>query len=204
MIINFDELTPGQRYFHTIQTLIPRPIAWILSEHSNGSFNIAPFSYFSAVCSDPALIMISVGRKSEHEEKDTCRNIEARNNFVVHIPDMSLIDAMNASAETLPADVSEVDRLGLETVPFDGFPLPRLKAAKVAYGCELFEIRKIGHGSQSLIFGEIKSIHLDESVIDRTIEGRIKVDAEKLNPVARLGADEYASLSEVIRMKRPA
>ena len=123
---------------------------------------------------------------------------------LVHIPDMNLIEAMNASSETCDAGISEVDKLGLETVAFEGFTLPRLKEAKVAYGCELYEIQEIGKIRQSLIFGAIKTIYLDESIIDSTIEGRIKVDATKLNPVARLGTNEYATLSEVITMKRPA
>lgn len=204
MLIDFDQLTPSQRYFQTIQTLVPRPIAWVLSQHENGKFNLAPFSYFSAICSDPALIMISVGKKAPGEEKDTRANIEARKQFVVHIPSMEELGAMNASSATLPAGASEIEALELETLPFEGFPLPRLKSARVAFGCELHALHEIGNGGQAVIYGEIKCLWLDDAIVETGPEGRIKVDATRLDPVARLGANEYASLDEVIRMQRPA
>jgi len=204
MLINFDELTTSQRYFHTIQTLVPRPIAWVLSEHDNGRLNLAPFSYFTAICSDPALIMISVGKKAPGEEKDTRANIEVRKHFVVHIPSMDQIEAMNASSATLPAGASEIEQLGLETVSFGDFPLPRLQAAKAAFACELHAVHEIGAKKQAVIYGEIKQLYLEESIIEQGENGRIKVNAGKLDPVARLGANEYAAISEVIRLQRPA
>lgn len=203
MVIDFEQMAPGQRYFQTIQTLIPRPIAWVLSEHEAGHFNLAPFSYFSAVCSDPALIMISVGRQADGSHKDTRTNIEVGGKFVVHIPHMAMLEAMNESSATLPPDVSEVERLGLATVPFDGFALPRLRDARVAYGCELHAMHELGNAGQSVIYGEIKQLYVDDAIIDTSVEGRIKVDAASLDPVARLGANEYASIGEVIRLKRP-
>ena len=65
MIVELHSLTPAQVYLHMIQVLVPRPIAWVLSENASGSFNLAPFSYFNAVCSDPPLIMLSVGKKPD-------------------------------------------------------------------------------------------------------------------------------------------
>lgn len=200
MIINLEELSPVQRYYQIIQTLIPRPVAWVLSEHGNGSYNLAPFSYFSAVCSDPALVMISVGKKACGEQKDTRANIEANKRFIVHIPDMQMLTVMNASGEALPAGVSEVEKLGLDTVPFEGFPLPRLSCAKVAYACELFDIHEMGHSGQSIIYGEVKAIYLDDSIIDSSVHEWVKVDAARLNPIAWLGGGEYAGLSSVLKL----
>jgi len=200
MIINFEELGPDQRYFQMTQTLIPRPVAWVLSEHGNGSYNLAPFSYFSAVCADPALVMISVGKKTCGEQKDTCANIEANKHFIIHIPDMQSLQAMNATGEALPAGVSEIEKLGLEIVPFADFPLPRLKHAKVAYACELYDIHEIGSVGQSIIYGEIKAVYLDDRIIDSSVKDRVKVDAGRLDPIAWLGAGEYAGLSAVIKL----
>lgn len=126
MIVDFDQLTPGQRYIQTIQTLIPRPIAWVLSENADGGFNLAPFSFFTAICSDPALLMLSLGHKPDGSLKDTRTNLEARGFCVIHIPDRAMLEAMNASSATLPAGESEVDKLGLELTDFEGFRLPRL------------------------------------------------------------------------------
>jgi len=204
MILDLDELNPAQTYFQMIQTLIPRPIAWVLSENAGGSYNLAPFSYFTAVCAEPPLVMISLGHKPDGSLKDTRVNIEQRGDFVIHIAHREMLEAMNASSATLAAGVSEVDQLGLETTAFAGSRLPRLADARVAYACERYEIREIGPGKQSLIFGLVTHIYLDDAIVDISPEGRIKVDAGKLDPIARLGASEYATLSEVVSLKRPA
>ena len=204
MILDLDELNPAQTYFQMIQTLIPRPIAWVLSENAGGSYNLAPFSYFTAVCAEPPLVMISLGHKPDGSLKDTRVNIEQRGDFVIHIAHREMLEAMNASSATLAAGVSEVDQLGLETTAFAGSRLPRLADARVAYACERYEIREIGPGKQSLIFGLVTHIYLDDAIVDISPEGRIKVDAGKLDPIARLGASEYAMLSEVVSLKRPA
>ncbi len=203
MILDLDELSPAQAYFQMIQTLVPRPIAWVLSEHANGGLNLAPFSYFTAVCAEPPLVMISVGHKPDGALKDTRANIEARGDFVIHIAHRELLEVMNASSATLPADVSEIEQLGLQTVPFAGSRLPRLAAARVAYACSLYEIQEIGPGKQSLIIGQVKQIYLDDAIVDTSVAGRIRVDAGRLDPIARLGASEYAMLSDIVRLKRP-
>ena len=120
MIINLSDLKPAQVYFQMIQTLIPRPIAWVLSEIDPGKYNLAPFSYFNAVCSNPPLIMLSVGKKPDGGHKDTRVNIEQRNDFVVHIAHREVLDDLNQSSATLDANTSEVDLLGIETTAFDG------------------------------------------------------------------------------------
>ena len=203
MNINLDTLSAGEVYFSMIQTLVPRPIAWVLSEHSNGSFNLAPFSYFTAVSSAPPLLMISVGKKPDGSNKDTRINIEQRGHFVVHIPSLGQLDAMNASAMTLPADASEVDELKLETTVFDGFSLPRLKQAKIAYGCECYQIQAVGDTPQSLILGRIRQLYIDDSIVQLDDKERIKVDATALDPVARLGASEYMGCGPILTRRRP-
>ena len=114
MILDLSELKPAQVYFHMIQTLIPRPIAWVLSEIEQDKYNLAPFSYFNAVCSDPPLIMLSVGKKPDGSFKDTRVNIEQRKDFVVHIAHREVLDELNQSSATLAADISELDQLGLD------------------------------------------------------------------------------------------
>ena len=74
MIIQFADLKPLQRYHMMTQTIIPRPIAWVLTENDNGSSNLAPFSYFTALCSDPALVVLSIGKKPDGSLKDTRHN----------------------------------------------------------------------------------------------------------------------------------
>lgn len=203
MIIDLAPLSPNQIYFHMVQTLLPRPIAWVLSENETGNYNLAPFSYFNAVCSDPPLVMISVGKKPDGSEKDTRRNIKQRKHFTIHIADSSQLQALNESAATLDVNESELDTLKLTTTEFDGAPVPRLSNCKIAYACELYDIHEIGSVPQAVIYAKINAIYLDDSIISTNEKGRIKVHADKLQPLARLGAGDYMEAGEVLSIKRP-
>lgn len=203
MLIDFEQIRPNQRYATVTQTLIPRPIAWILSENEDSSFNLAPFSYFNAVASDPPLLMVSIGRRPDGRLKDTHRNIERSGQFVIHIPAFSQADAVNASSATLAAGESEVTRLKLETEDFPGFPLPRVKHCPVAYACEMFEIHAIGSTPMAMILGKIKQVYIEDSLVEQQAGGRLKVDAGKFDPLARLGGIEYAPLGETVSLERP-
>ncbi len=203
MLIDLHELTPPQVYFTMIQTLIPRPIAWVLSENADGGLNLAPFSYFTAVSSNPPLIMISTGRKPDGGPKDTRVNVEQRDDFVVMIPHRELLEAMNASSMSLPAGESEVAELGLSTTPLPGSRLPRLTQCRVAYACRRSEILEMGNAPQALLFGRVGAIYVADELVDTDAKGRQKIHAERLDPVCRLGAGEYALLGDVKRLPRP-
>ena len=101
MHLDFKELTPNQCYGAMVQTIVPRPIAWVLSDNGDHSFNVAPFSFFNGICSDPPIIMLSVGKKDESEEKDTRVNIRERNLFVVNISSTRHINQVNATSACL-------------------------------------------------------------------------------------------------------
>jgi flavin reductase (DIM6/NTAB) family NADH-FMN oxidoreductase RutF len=203
MDIELAGLGGAQIYGLMTQTLIPRPIAWVLSENAGGGFNLAPFSYFNAVCSSPPLVMISVGKKPDGSFKDTRVNIEQRGHFVVHIPRRGQVRAVSESSATLAAGDSELTRLGLETTPIPGFALPRLADCAVAYACERWEIHEIGALPQSLILGRVGRIYLDDSLTAADGKGRLRVDAAKLDPLARLGPDQYLVGGEILRLQRP-
>ena len=203
MQIDFSQLSPNAVYFNIIQTLVPRPIAWVLSENSSGSYNLAPFSYFTAVSSNPPLLMISVGKKPDGSNKDTRVNIEQRKDFVVHIPHFDQLTEMNESSATLPEGDSELDRLDLETASMEGARLPRLKKSHIAFACECYEIHEIGDTPQAMILGKINSLYIDDEIAISDPKGRLKVDTEKLQPISRLGASEYMRSGEIITLERP-
>ena len=204
MYVNLDALSPNQVYFSIIQTLIPRPIAWVLSENADGGLNLAPFSYFNAVCSDPPLVMLSIGRKPDGSPKDTRVNIEQRERFVIHIAHRELAKQVTESSATLDYGDSEVARLGLETVPFEDFALPRLACCRVAYACERFEIREIGNNRQSLVFGRVRALYVDDAAVVTDAKGRTRYDAGVIDPLGRLGGGEYSTMEGIIDVPRPA
>lgn len=203
MKLDFKTLSPNQCYGAMIQTIVPRPIAWVLSDNGDGSFNVAPFSFFTGICSDPPLLMLSVGKKDEAEEKDTRVNIRERRNFVLHIASTRHIDQVNKTSATLAHGESEIDVANLELISIDGFPLPRIVGCDVAFACELYRIDEIGSVPQAVIYGEIQSIIVDDKLIVPHPKGYFQVDSTILDPLSRLGGNNYGSLGGVLVANRP-
>ncbi|MEY8214165.1 MAG: flavin reductase family protein [Colwellia sp.] len=203
MNLNFSEFSANQRYHLMTQTIIPRPIAWALTDSSNGQLNLAPFSYFTAVSSAPPILMISVGNKPNGDKKDTLVNVVNNKKMVIHIASEQDADLVTQTAVSLPHGESELTKSALKTVVFDDFSLPRLAHCDIAYGCELYEIKELGDVPQSLIFVEIKQIYINDNVIDIDEKQRIKVHADKVSPLARLGGGEYAAINKPFSLTRP-
>ena len=205
MQIKLEELPTPQVYFTMTQTMLPRPIAWLLTENDNASYNLAPFSYFNAVCSDPPLAIVSIGKQDDGRDKDSIRNIRERHEFVIHIASCDQLAALNQSSATLPPGESEVEASNLELTQVPGFRMPRLGDCKIAYFCERHDIQMIGSKKQqSLLFAEIKEIYVDDGCAEINDQGRLKIHADRIQPLSRLGASEYASFGEVLSVKRPA
>ncbi len=201
MIINVTELSPSQVYHTLVQAVIPRPVAWVLTEHDNQRLNLAPFSYFSAISNDPPLLMLSIGNHPDGTPKDTYYNICQRKTFVIHLTRADLAQQVTRTARNLPAGESELELVDLETVEFEGFALPRLKAAPIAFACELYQAQQIGNVPHNLVFGEIRQIWVDDKVL-REERGRLLIDAARLQPLGRLGGNEYSTLGEILDIPR--
>ena len=202
MNLKLDTLAPTQVYHLMTQTAVPRPIAWALTESSEQEYNLAPFSYFTPVSSNPPLLMLSVGKKPSGEIKDTTRNALETGKLVIHIASSSSAETMTATAATLDHDESEVTLNNIELVEFEGFSLPRVKECPVAFGCTLYEVKEVGEVPQSLIFAQVETVYISEDIIDKDSE-RLKIDALALDPLSRLGGGEYATLSNVFSVVRP-
>jgi len=186
-----------------VQTIVPRPIAWVLSDSGNETYNVAPFSFFNGICSDPPLLMLSVGKKDASEEKDTRVNIRERKHFVVNISSTRDLQKVNASSAILPHGESEVEAAGLDLVEFDGFSLPRIGSCDIAMACQLYRIDEIGNTPQAVIYGEIISLYVNDDLIVPNEKGRLQVDGLKLDPLSRLGGNDYAGIGNVLSATRP-
>ncbi|AIW18680.1 flavin reductase family protein [Vibrio coralliilyticus] len=202
MNIDASTLAPTQIYHLMTQTVIPRPIAWVLTESGEADYNLAPFSYFTPVSSNPPLLMFSVGKKPTGEIKDTTRNVLETGRMVVHIANADLAEQVTQTSATLPHGESEVALAALELIDFEGFELPRIKDCPIAFGCKLFEVKEIGETPQSLIFAQIEDIYIAPEVIGDNQE-RLVVDALKVNPLSRLGGSQYANLDQTFTVARP-
>lgn len=203
MNLNFSDFSANQRYHLMTQTIIPRPIAWALTDSSNGTLNLAPFSYFTAVSSAPPILMLSIGKKPNGDSKDTLVNIIKNEKIVIHIASEQHANLVTQTAQTLAHGESEITHNKIMTTEFLDFPLPRLTQCDIAYGCELYEIKELGDVPQSLIFVEVKQVYINDMVADIDDKQRIKVHADRIKPLARLGGGEYATLKESFSLTRP-
>ncbi|MFL0799908.1 MAG: flavin reductase family protein [Agarilytica sp.] len=203
MRVDFSELSANQRYHIMTQVVVPRPIAWVLTDNGDTSYNLAPFSYFNGLCSEPPLVMLSAGMKPSGEIKDTRLNILERKHLVIHIPSVSDVQAVSDTAVTLPHGESEVEKFGLALEEESGWALPRLRDAKIAMMCSYHQHTELGPNKQAIFFCEVEDVYINDDVVSSDAKGRLKVDAKVLDPLSRLGANEYASFGDVFTLSRP-
>ncbi|MBJ7539937.1 flavin reductase family protein [Marinomonas transparens] len=201
MLFQFDQLSANQRYHLITQTITPRPIAWIMTKNTNDTYNLAPFSYFAALSSDPALLVVSIVSKPEQVIKDTKKNLLSEKECVLHIPSGDLINAVNDSAANLPYGESELEKSDLSLVSFVD-RLPRIAEAKVALHCRLYDIHQLGNSSTDACYLEIVNVYIDDDIVSQE-NNRTTIDSQRLNPLSRLGGNDYSLLGKIVTLKRP-
>ncbi|GGA85005.1 flavin reductase [Brucella endophytica] len=176
----------------------PRPIGWISTRSKAGAVNLAPYSFFNAICDKPPLVLFSSSGR-----KDSLNFIEETGEFAVNLVTEDLLEKMNASSVNAPRGVSEFDYAGLTPVPCELIGAPRVGEAHAALECVVTDIREATdrHGRPCgnwLVTGEVVGVHLDEAILT---DGMI--DMRKAKSVSRLGYMDFATTSEVYQMLRP-
>jgi flavin reductase (DIM6/NTAB) family NADH-FMN oxidoreductase RutF len=182
-----------------IGCVVPRPIAWVSTVDAAGVDNIAPFSFFMAVCNEPPTLAFSSGPRAG-ARKDTVRNAQASGDFVVNVVDDAHAEAMNLTSGEYPPEVDEFAVAGLTAAPGVRVRSPRLASAPISMECELRQVIPVGRGPHSLVLGEVVYLHVRDDVYDAAT-GRI--DLHRLQPVGRLAGNLYAHVHDIFEMKRP-
>jgi flavin reductase (DIM6/NTAB) family NADH-FMN oxidoreductase RutF len=147
------------------------------------------------------MLMVSMGHKRDGSKKDTWKNIEARHHCVVHIANTGLMHDLNETARGLAAGESELDNIEHQLVAEEGFALPRMKAAPIAMACRHHDIHLVGEGPQAVIYLAVKHIYVNDSLLT---DPPFTIDSASLDPLSRLGGENYASLGAISTIKRPA
>ncbi len=172
--------------------VLPRPIGWISTVDANGVFNLAPYSFFNAVCYRPPVVMFSAGVGVDDDAlKDSARNAEMSGEFVCNMATWDLREQMNASSASLPKDSDEIALTGLTPVAAELVMAPRIAEAPVHLECRYMQTTEIKGWSEGdiykVIFGEVIGIHIKDEYI--TDEGLLDIAAIK--PIGRLGYNDY-------------
>jgi len=200
MLFDFATISARERYKLLISTVVPRPIAWIVSENAEGQLNAAPFSFFNALAGDPPVVGIGIGSHEPGRPKDTRRNIRHTGQFVVNLVSEQMAEAMNITAIEFEATTNELTQAGLTTVPSVHVRPPRIAQSPVSMECELMHIVELGTES-GLVLGRVLAMHVrDEAVLDAA---RHYIDTPKLHLIGRMhGAGWYARTSDLFEMPR--
>jgi flavin reductase (DIM6/NTAB) family NADH-FMN oxidoreductase RutF len=190
MDIKLSELDKKSIYKLMTSSIVPRPIAWVSTVSKDGVYNLAPFSYFAGVSSEPPLIIISIGKKDKYVKKDTLKNIEEVGEFVINIVTKELVDKMNITALPFDEEIDEFKKAGLTPEKSKFVKAPRVKESPIHIECKKFQIIEIG--KMGLVLGEIVNLHVRDDLL--TEDGYI--DIEKINLVGRLGGNKYCLINK--------
>ena len=199
--INTKEIPFQDRYKLLIGSIVPRPIGFVSTISPDGIYNLAPFSFFNGVCSEPMTVLFCpVIRGSDGKEKDTLKNIKATKEFVVNIVSEEFAEKMNQCSAEYPPNVDEFKESGLTPEKSEVIKPPLVKEAKVNMECKLIQLVEIGNkpGGGTVVIGEVVYFHASEDVYQ---DGKIILS--KLKPVARLGGTDYARVTDIFSLPRP-
>ncbi|GAB2025159.1 flavin reductase family protein [Lactovum odontotermitis] len=189
-----DNLTEKEVYKLLSGAIIPRPIAWLTTQNADGLVNAAPFSFFTVVSSEPPIVAISMTAM-----KDSVRNLLETGEGVIQLVSSNNIEQMNQTASTLPADESEVLKFGIPTVNSEVVSVPAVKDSLVRFEVKLYQHLPVGKHSHLMLL-EIVNFAFADDLLDAE---NFHVNAEKLDPVARLAGNNYAQLGRIFEIKRP-
>ena len=190
-----EDLPARDRYKLMIGCIVPRPIAFVSTLSPDGKPNLASFSYFNGVGSDPMTLLFCPANKPDGTEKDTLRNCKpaiegGTGQFVVNAAVESYAREMAACGEPLEYGESEWDMVGLVSAPSVRVKPPRVARSPWAFECETVQVLRTNPGAPSggnVVIGRVVHIHVDDALIDE----RFHVDADRLAAIGRMGGFTY-------------
>jgi flavin reductase (DIM6/NTAB) family NADH-FMN oxidoreductase RutF len=207
MIVSPSDLSHSDLYSIVLNSVAPRPIAWVSTMSASGDLNLAPFSFFNAVCVDPPLLAFAPGLRrpkqleaGHGEAKDTLRNVRETKEFVVNIVTYELAEAMNLTSGEYDASVDEFDLAKLTPQPSTIVRPPRVAESPVSFECRLHQILDFSSRptSSSLVIGHVVSIHISDAHLKNG-----KLDRNSLDLIGRMGGLQYTRTTQRFEMVRP-
>lgn len=198
MIVDPSAASPLDVYKLLSGSIVPRPIAFVSTVSADGVANLAPFSFFNAVCANPPTVSFCPGVRVP--PKDTLANVRATGEFVVNIVGADIARQMNLASGDYPPEESEFDVSGLTPVPSEAVRAPRVAESHVNMECRLVQIVEVSRKPMgaSLVLGEVVRFHVDDAIVDD-----FRIDPVKLDAIGRMGGRGYIYTRDLFEMQRP-
>jgi len=203
--IDPSQISPGERYKLLIGGVVPRPIAFVSTISRSGQTNLAPFSFYCGVGSNPMTLAFCPASDAQGEDKDTLRNCrpEAEGGtgvFVVNIASERYERKVALAAEPLPPEESEFVLTGLTPVASKRVAAPRVAESPLCFECRTLQIIRTNPGASgagNLVLGEVVHVHAEDGVIN----DRFHVDPDRLSAIGRMGGLGYCRTRDRFTMK---
>jgi flavin reductase (DIM6/NTAB) family NADH-FMN oxidoreductase RutF len=188
VLFDFDRISSKDQYKLLTHTIVPRPIAWVVSIGRDGRRNAAPFSFFGVACTDPPVLCLGITSRLP-QGKDTPRHIRETGEFVVNLVPYAAREAMHVTAVEFVDGTDEISEAGLSVLPSTKVRPPRIAESPVAFECRLMQSTPMPSG-HCIVLGRVVAVHVDdEAVIDAD---KCYIDTLKLDLIARMhGRAEY-------------
>jgi flavin reductase (DIM6/NTAB) family NADH-FMN oxidoreductase RutF len=187
-------LRPREVYDLLTSLVVPRPIAWVSTRDAQGRTNLAPFSYFTGLGSDPPMVTIGIADRKGGVHKDTVRIAKETGVLCINLVEEHDVERMNASSGDYPEHVSEIDALAIETVPCTAIDCVRVASSRAALECKLVDVHPYGNKVRvNLVVAEVVAFDIADDI----------ADSNDVKPLARLHGAMYAKLGERFRLDRP-
>jgi flavin reductase (DIM6/NTAB) family NADH-FMN oxidoreductase RutF len=186
---------PIPQLYNLMTTCVtPRPVAWVSTMNAAGVRNVAAFSYFNAMSTNPPILVFSVGVRRDGQVKDTLINLREVPEYVVHIGTGSQMGQVEITGMDFAPDVDEFAQARLTPVPSEVVRVPRIAEAVIAMECQLHELHALPAGSRNtLVIGQVLRFHVREDLLSP----EYLVDVLKLDPIARLGRKDFGLLGRI-------
>ena len=199
MLFDFQTIASQDAYKLVVSTIVPRPVAWVVTQDAKGLVNVGPYSFFNAFSNDPVVVGIGCGPRPEGSPKDTLANIRALGQFVVNLVPFALAERMNITAVEFDPEVDEMVEAGLTSLPSARVAPPRIAESPVALECETFQL--IPAGRHTIVLGKVLAVHIaDDCVLDAA---KCYVDTPRLGLVGRMhGRGWYAKTTDRFEVPR--
>ncbi|MEF2277148.1 flavin reductase family protein [Deinococcus sp. YIM 134068] len=196
---DFSTLAAADRYKLLSGVVVPRPIAWVGTLGADGSVNLAPYSFFGLMGSDPAVVAFAPGDRADGTPKDTALNIGSGGEFTVNLVSADLAPLMNATATDFPHGMGEARALGVPLAPGVSVRVPRVAASPASLECR--EVQTVQLGRTRVILGEVLGLHLREDALQDA--ARHHVHTAALDLVGRMGGrGTYTYTRETFHLDR--
>ena len=199
-------INPADHQVHEIYKLmvgliVPRPVALVSTVDRDGVLNVAPFSFFSGVGSNPPTVLFCPSlRSSGDHRKDTLRNVEQTGEFVINIVSDSIAAAANATAADVGPEVDEFQLAGFTPIPSEVVRPPRVAESPAQMECKLLQIVFTSQtaGAGVVVLGEIVRFH-----VNADLEQNFRIDPAKLDAVGRMAGNTWVHTRERFDLERP-